>query len=109
MEVAGLSGTYLSVELGALATVTSGAGSLTVAVGAAEPQALSPVYDDLLRTSSYTVRLERDGPGAVRALLLSGGRMRGVRVDAAPGTTAVGFPVSLGGPVPAGQVDEPDR
>lgn len=99
--VDGLVGTYLSRELGALAVVGATATGLVLTVGAAREQPLHPVGGDLLRTSTHTVRCERDGDGAVAALLLSGARMRAVRFDVAPRAVAVGFPVSAGGPLPA--------
>lgn len=95
----GLPGTYLSHELGALATVAARHGELLLTVGATGPEPLQPVRDDLFRTPTHTLACERTD-GQVSALLFSGARMRRVRFQPTPVAAARGFPVSLGGPVP---------
>lgn len=107
LDATSLVGTYLSRELGALARLAStDGGALTLHIGAAPPLPLTPVAPDLLRTPSHTVHVEPGADGEVAALLVSGGRIRRIRFErGADGIDAVGFPISMGGPLPT---DPPD-
>lgn len=98
-DPASVCGVYESAELGALAIVSVTGSMVTMQVGAAPPLPLLPVAPGLWRTPFYTVRLALSDSGVATALLVSGSRVRGLRLTRTEdGAVARGFPICLGGP-----------
>jgi CubicO group peptidase (beta-lactamase class C family) len=96
-----VAGTYASVELGGLTSITPTDDGFEIVIGGQGAQPLRLVQPDLFRVRTGSVLVERGADGSPAALLFSGGRMRRVRFHRLPeATTAVGFPLPLGGPVP---------
>lgn len=89
-------GVFLSPELGALATVSvADDGTPRVQIGVAPPVPLAAGPEDVWVAPGFAVRAAGD------AIFVSSARFRRIRFDrVADGTQPMGFPVSLGGPVP---------